>query len=115
MAGKQLVYVGIRGTVVALDAATGDLVWQTHLKGSEFVNVVLDGPVVYATTRGEAFCLDVATGKPRWHNPLKGFGFGLAGIAISNTDSGNQTILSAEKRRRDQAAAAAASGAAAGA
>ena len=82
MPNANLVYVGIRGTAIALDSATGGVIWQTHLKGSDFVHLVLEGENLYATTRGEVFCLDPATGEGRWNNPLKGYGWGLASIAV---------------------------------
>ena len=80
MAGK-ITYIGIKGSVLALDRASGAIVWQTTLKGADFVNLVLNGGDLLATTRGEAFCLDVATGQVRWNNPLKGMGWGIASIA----------------------------------
>ena len=41
MKTSDLVFIGIKGSVVALDRATGQQVWATHLKGSDFVNVVV--------------------------------------------------------------------------
>lgn len=98
------IYLGIGGTVVALDRATGKELWRTKLKGSDFVNVVIDGGQLYATVKGEIFCIDAATGDPLWHNKLSGLGLGLASIA---TPSGSQILSAQEKRRRDQAAVAA--------
>jgi len=94
---SDLVFIGIRGSVVALERATGKQVWATHLKGWDFVNAVI-----------QDFCLDALTGNALWHNGLKGFGTGLATIATdSNQASINESVLS-EKRRRAAAAAAAA-------
>jgi outer membrane protein assembly factor BamB len=79
---RRLVYVGIRGCVVALDHATGALAWSVELKrGSTFVPVFHDSGRVFATSGGEVTCLDAATGKVLWHNPLKGYGLGYAMIA----------------------------------
>jgi outer membrane protein assembly factor BamB len=104
----HLVFIGIKGSVVALNRATGQQVWATRLKGSDFVNVVLLDGAVLASCYGEIFCLDPLTGITMWHNPLKGFGTGLATIATDyNPVSGNAPML-AEKRRRDQQAAASA-------
>jgi outer membrane protein assembly factor BamB len=45
MAGRDAILIGIQGTVVALERATGTELWRTALKGSQFVNVTLqDGP-----------------------------------------------------------------------
>ncbi len=114
MKTSELVYIGIKGSVVALNRATGEQVWATRLKGSEFVNVVLDGGVLLATTSGEVFCLEALSGNGLWHNRLKGFGTGLATIAAEDgLRSGLLTVL-AEKRQRDEQAAAAAGAVAAG-
>lgn len=109
MKTPDLVFVGIRGTVLALHRSTGELAWETRLKGSDFVNVILDKDRIFASVYGEVFCLDSATGQIRWHNKLKGFGTGLASIA---TPGGlNPSNLYGEKRRRDQASADAAAAA----
>jgi outer membrane protein assembly factor BamB len=107
MKTAQLVFIGIKGSVVALNRATGQQVWATHLKGSDFVNVVVQNGAVLASCQGEIFSLDPLTGVGMWHNSLKGFGTGLATIATSaNAQSDNAPVL-AEKRRRDEAAGAA--------
>jgi len=107
MKTSDLVCIGIKGSVVALNRATGQQVWATHLKGSDFVNVVLQDEAVLASCYGEIFCLDPLTGNARWHNPLKGFGTGLATIATEHDlGSGTAPPVLAEKRRRDEQAAA---------
>jgi outer membrane protein assembly factor BamB len=107
MKTSDLIFVGIKGTVLALNRATGNQVWATHLKGYEFVNVAFDCGKVLATCCGEAFCLDPLTGNAVWHNPLKGLGRGLATIA-SETMTSALPPVQAEKLQRDAAAAAAA-------
>ena len=104
-----IVYLGMRGNVIALNRATGEILWKTSLTGREFVNVVLDTDRVLAATRGEMFCLDAATGETIWTNSLPGCGRGLITIA---TSSGASTIApQAMKRRQDDAASAAVMGA----
>ena len=113
MKTSNLVFIGIKGSVLALDRATGQQVWATHLKGSDFVNVVLEDRAMLASCCGEIFCLDPLTGDALWHNPLKGFGRGLATIATEhNPGTGNAPVL-IEKQRQDAAASAAAATAAA--
>src|SRR5512139_3800419 len=108
MKTSDLVFVGIKGSVVALNRATGEQVWATHLKGADFVNVFVQDGTVLASCYGEVFCLDPLTGNGRWHNRLKGFGTGLATMATEcRPESDNAPVL-AEKRRREQQAAAAA-------
>lgn len=111
MKTSDLIFIGIRGSVVALNRATGAQEWATHLKGYSFVNVVLEDDRVIATCYGEVFCLDALNGGSLWHNPLKGFGMGLATIATDQNPGSGFAPVMAEKRRRDQQAAA--SGAAA--
>jgi outer membrane protein assembly factor BamB len=110
MAASDLIFLGIKGCVVALDRATGTEVWNSALKGTDFVNVVHTGGELLAATHGEIYCLDQATGHIRWRNPLKGLGWGLVTIAAEGIRAGQGTALL--KHRRDQEAAAAAATAA---
>ena len=105
MKTSDLVFTGIKGSVVALNRATGQQVWAKRLKGYDFVNVVLDGERMLAACCGEIFCLDPLTGDVLWHNPLKGFGTGLATITTEAGAGSELTAVLAEKQRRDQAAA----------
>lgn len=101
-ANTRTVFIGIKGTVLALDRATGEEVWRTPLKGSSFVNLALEGGCLLASTHGEVFCLDPATGDIRWNNPLRGLGYGLVSFV------GSPVALSEQQRRQEAAAAAAA-------
>jgi len=112
MAGHGAIYIGIRGTVLALDPATGTELWRMPVKGAQFVNVALVDDRLYAAAGGEMFALDPATGQILWNNTLKGLGMGLVTIAGTSQAS----PASAELRRRHaQAAGAAGAAAAAGA
>ena len=112
MKTSDLVFIGIKGSVIALNRFTGQQVWTTRLKGSDFVNVVLHGEVVLASCYGEIFCLNALTGQGLWRNPLKGFGTGLATIAAEPGGAGANEPVLAEKRRRDEEAASAGAAAA---
>ncbi len=112
MKTSELVFIGIKGSVVALNRATGKQVWATHLKGSDFVNVMLDQEQVLATCYGEVFCLNACTGDALWQNPLKGFGTGLATMVSGAQPATGPTAALSEKRRRDEAASAAGAAAA---
>ena len=90
--------------MVALDRSTGSEVWRTKLKGSDFVNVALDGDLVLASARGQVFCLDASSGSVRWQNELKGLGLGLVAFAGPNV----APVAETERRRRAAAAAASA-------
>jgi outer membrane protein assembly factor BamB len=102
---SSAIFIGIRGGVVALDRATGRQLWKTGLKGSDFVNLMLDNDRVIAATKGEVFCLDAATGQLLWHNELPGEGWGLVTIATASGSSAAVPLFR-EKQRQDEAAAA---------
>lgn len=107
MKSSELVFIGIKGSVIALNRQTGEQVWLTRLKGSDFVNVVCQDGVILASGHGEIFCLEPSSGRVLWHNPLKGFGLGLATIALENQAGNTNTLVMAAKRRRDEEATAA--------
>lgn len=110
-AKAEPLYVGIKGTVLALDRSTGTELWRTKLKGQSVVIVHRDADNLYAMTQGEMFCVDPSSGALRWHNPLKGFGYGLGSMATDaapDTQPSSAYTTVAEEMRRRQAAAAAA-------
>jgi len=111
MPSSKSIYLGVKGSVVAVNSATGEQLWATPLKGTDFVNVVLDGDQLFAATRGEIFCLEPKSGRICWHNPLKGYGLGLIASAGEGLPQTFFASLAEEKRRRDQQAAAASSAA----
>jgi outer membrane protein assembly factor BamB len=79
---KEFLYIGIGGTVVALDAKTGDEVWRSErLKMTSFITIALVGERLFAGAGGELFCLDPANGQLLWHNKLKGLGHSVIAFA----------------------------------
>src|SRR5262245_30282055 len=96
MATQEMIFIGVRGTVLALDSSAGTEIWRTALKGADFVNVALVDSGLYATTKGEVFALDRTTGKVLWHNTLKGLGLGLV------TVGGSAQVSPAMARRLQQ-------------
>lgn len=102
MALNGAIFVGIGGSVAALDRATGEEIWRTKLRSNDFVNVTLNGEDLYAAVRGEIYSLDPTTGAVRWKNALKGLGWGLVTIA----GAGSQSVVAQESRRRAAEAAA---------
>src|SRR5262245_58385933 len=100
-ARTSALFVGTRGTVVAVDRASGDGLWATELKGGDFVDVMLVDGELYAASKGRLYRLDPATGAILWRNDLPGLGWGIVSIA------GSHPAGAAEKTRRDAAAAAA--------
>jgi glucose dehydrogenase len=112
---QALIYVGIKSSVIALDAPTGNEVWRTHLRGSDYVSVLWDGEALVAANSGEVWRLDPATGAMIWHNGLKGFGRGMVSLASSRrpTNVGDGDSAAAKRRRDQQTATVAAATAAA--
>src|SRR3954462_5844139 len=99
------VYIGIKGSVVALDRSSGIIVWQTELPGSMFVNLADDGARVFALSNGEVFCLDARDGRVLWHNKLKGFGIGFGALLVPGGTNTNPTAAMVAKAAADQQAA----------
>ena len=104
MQTHDAIYVGIQGQVLALNRSTGAELWRTKLKGSEFVNVILDQGRIFASTSGELFCLDTQQGTILWQNRLKGLGRGL--VTIATETSRSQVAIQLESAMREQQAAA---------
>jgi len=78
---SSVIFVGIRGSAICLDRATGQEIWSASFKGTDSVTLLLDGDRLFAASRGEVYCLDAATGRELWHNGMSGQGYGLASIA----------------------------------
>jgi outer membrane protein assembly factor BamB len=107
---RSLIYAGIREYVVALDAGSGEIVWQTELKQQDYTTVLWDGEMLIAANAGEVFRLDPATGDVLWANELKGMGRGLVSLASSRRGADSVDSMAAAKAQRDAAQAAAAAG-----
>jgi outer membrane protein assembly factor BamB len=83
---RTLIFVGIKNSVVGVDARTGDEVWRAKLRGmTDFVTVHWDGEFLVAATHGEVFGLDPRDGTITWHNKMKGLGLGFVSLASSRT------------------------------
>ncbi len=98
----DLVYLGIRGHVLGLNRNDGSILWETKLKGSDFVTLTWDGSEVFAITAGEAFCLSAADGTILWHNKLPGWGTGFASILVPGGQSNSDTLMAAARRREEE-------------
>jgi outer membrane protein assembly factor BamB len=101
-ARTSAVFVGVRGTVLAIDRSSGETLWETELKGSDFVDVMMVDGDLFAASKGRLYRLDPAGGAILWVNDLPGLGWGIVSIA------GSHSAGAGEKTKRDAAAAAAA-------
>lgn len=103
MTVKDLVFVGLRGYVVALDRNTGDLVWTNDQLKSGYTTLLLDGDRLVVSTNGYLYCLDPLTGEILWENPLKGYGVGISSLVSVRGQSSQEVLLLAAAA--DEAAA----------
>lgn len=113
---SDLVYLGVKAHVTAIDRTTGRTLWQTKLKaglspsGDSFVSLLVDEGLVYAHTYGRLFCLDAANGDILWQNELDGLGYGIASLAVEGGASAAAPAI-AHRQQRQAGAAAATTGA----
>lgn len=108
MPPAPVVFLGIKGAVLALQTSTGRRLWERPLKGQGFVTLLVEGNRVLAATRGELFCLDSATGEVLWHDPLRGYGWGLVSLATPNGAASPTAAAYEDEQRRAAASASAA-------
>src|SRR5262249_11002969 len=97
---SSAVFVGMNGKAFCLDRVSGEVVWQTGLKGTDYVTVLLDGDLLFAATRGEIFCWRAARGRLVWRNKMRGQGLGLVSIATA-AGSSNSGPAEGERRRQE--------------
>ena len=93
MAKQNLLYVGVKGSVVAFDKVTGQKVWESRLGGGAFVNVILDGDQLFAHTNGALYALAADTGRQLWQDGLSGLGYGHASLVTANAPSNSFAAL----------------------
>jgi outer membrane protein assembly factor BamB len=109
----QLVFVGFRSQVVALDRDTGGLVWSWRSPGGRgYTAVLLDGDRLMVSVNGYMYCLAPEDGRELWANPLSGMGVGVPCLASMRGSTANQYPLLAAAEADAAAASAAAAGAA---
>jgi outer membrane protein assembly factor BamB len=108
---EELIFVGLRGYVIALHRDTGEIVWNCRPRINVGpISLLLDSDRLIVSTNGYIYCLDPLTGRVLWNNPLRGYGVGIAHL-VSVRGQSDQTV----NQRAAAAAAAAAAGAGAAA
>ncbi len=104
---EQLIFLGFRSQVVALNRETGAIVWKwKSRKGSGYVTVLLDGDRIIASVMGYTYCLDAATGRELWFNALDGMGMGVVSMASVRGGMAGLILQAASEAAEQQAAAA---------
>jgi outer membrane protein assembly factor BamB len=106
----DLIFAGLNGYAVALDRASGEIVWSNKQMRSGYVTLMLDGDRLIVSTNGYLYCLDPLTGEIIWQNPLKGFRNGVVALASvrGQANANVQAIALAQERAANSAAAGAA-------
>ncbi|MGI8905532.1 MAG: PQQ-binding-like beta-propeller repeat protein [Candidatus Sumerlaeaceae bacterium] len=92
----EMVFVGFGKHVVALDRATGTMLWKWQApKGKAYPALLLDGDRLFVSLLGYTFCLDPYTGRVMWENYLPGLGMGVACIATVRANTQVQSAAHA--------------------
>jgi outer membrane protein assembly factor BamB len=92
------IILGIKSHVMSVDATSGNELWRTKLKSSQFVTVYQRRDRIFAGAAGELFCLDTSGGSILWHNKLKGLGYGIVGFAADRGRSEKDLIIGIKGR-----------------
>ena len=102
----SILLLATKGTVLAMDRATGRRLWQTPLvtgwTSGDFVSLLADETRVFAHTKGSVYCLDLATGQKLWEDGLSGLGYNLASLAFPGGANTGAAGPAEEQRRRSQ-------------
>lgn len=101
---QNVVYLGVKAHVVAIDKNTGATLWQTKLKGGfaggeRFVTILAEENRVFAHTCGELFCLDAVSGRMLWNNRLEGLSYDIASLATDRATSLPASAVRLQKKR----------------
>jgi outer membrane protein assembly factor BamB len=101
---ENWVFVGMNGSVCAVERDSGRVVWQWQSPKPKrgFVSIFLDEDRIMAGLSGYLYCLDAASGRVLWENPLKGFGYGNFSFASVR---GSWDATSAVQQEEDDEAA----------
>lgn len=100
---EQHVYVGIKGTIAAIDRRTGEEAWRTELKGYGFVVICVEEDTIVAYSGGHLFGIDPVNGDILWENELKGLGYGLATVTGRFSPNGAQIEQALQANQAQQA------------
>jgi outer membrane protein assembly factor BamB len=73
----ERLFIGISGSIVCLDPASGGEVWRQKLNSSGIATVAIVGDGLYGAAAGELCRLDPLTGRILWRNKLPGLGLGV--------------------------------------
>lgn len=111
---SDVILLGMKKKVAAVERATGRILWEKKLRGGQgdFVTLLCERGLVFACAGGHLHCLELATGAELWQNELSGYGYGLASLCVPDGPSAPSAAALASFAKQ-QAAVAASAGAAA--
>ena len=107
---NDVLYVGMKGNVVALDKRTGQEVWRTKLGGYDLVNILVEEELIFAYAKGHVYCLSFK-GQVLWDNGMPGLGYSMALLASYQSSGQDAAVM---KHVKAQQAAASSSSSATG-
>ena len=118
--GRQPLYVGTNGHVLALDPVRGEELWRTKLPKRSTgapTTIVIKGHHLFVGHYGRVFALDRRTGEVLWQNELSKTGYHAVLLAMEGATSpgGDAVTVARQRRQAQQAATAGAVAATAGA
>ena len=95
--GGQAFVTSEDGSVVALDATTGAVVWTAPVDGPVEIVAAIAGTAVYAASNGgSAFAIDAATGSELWRIRIRGVPSGptvAGGLLLVGTNVGELAAI----------------------
>ena len=105
----DLVFLGLNGTVAAIEKQTGQIVWSNainrgFLGSGMFVTLLCDDQRVFAHTNGKIYCLEILTGRLLWSNGLEGYGYGFGSLCLPGMASVPDAATCAAIAAEEQAA-----------
>ncbi len=78
----DLLFVGFKDKVIAVDRADGSIVWKWKSPhGLGVVSMLPSGDRLFVSINGYTWALDPTNGSELWHQPFKGEGIGIATLA----------------------------------
>jgi outer membrane protein assembly factor BamB len=90
---KDIAFIGGSGTVAAINAAYGTVVWRRSLRkslfqsGSSFVSFCLSGDILVVHTNGKLLGLSALTGATIWEDRMDEFQSGICSLISGDSDA----------------------------
>ncbi len=115
METPTLIYVGAKRNITALDAASGEVVWELKLPGAfgTYLTLMVEDGVLYAARQGVMYAINALSGEPLWQSEIKGAK--NTPMMIATSRGGSTSVQQQQQFHKKQFDTAVAQGAAGGA